>query len=88
MEVQDLFLIATTAGPPVISVIGLAFWLGGRLKGIESRFDQIQERFNVNDKRFEEQFKDLSTRLARVEAKQDIQDKFIHRMQGREHEQS
>jgi DNA repair exonuclease SbcCD ATPase subunit len=75
---QVLITIIGTLVPVLLSLITLAYWLGGkfasideRFARIDERFERIDERFKSIDKRFEEvnkRFEEVNRRFEEVKA--------------------
>jgi DNA repair exonuclease SbcCD ATPase subunit len=75
---QVLITIIGTLVPVLLSLITLAYWLGGkfasideRFARIDERFERIDERFKSMDKRFEEvnkRFEEVNRRFEEVKA--------------------
>jgi DNA repair exonuclease SbcCD ATPase subunit len=75
---QALITIIGTLVPVLLSLITLAYWLGGkfasideRFARIDERFERIDERFKSIDKRFEEvnkRFEEVNRRFEEVKA--------------------
>ena len=51
---QALITVVGTLVPVLLSLITLAYWLGGKFASIDERFARIDERFKSIDERFEE----------------------------------
>jgi exonuclease VII small subunit len=82
---QALITVIGTLVPVLLSLITLAYWLGGKFASIDERFARIDERFKSIDKRFEEvnkRFEEIKTyvdsRINRLaEANRAYQEFFI-----------
>jgi len=82
---QALITIIGTLVPVLLSLITLAYWLGGkfasideRFARIDERFERIDERFKSIDKRFEEIKTYVDLRINRLaEASRAYQEFFI-----------
>jgi len=68
---QALITVIGTLVPVLLSLITLAYWLGGKFASIDERFARIDERFKSIDNRFEEvnkRFEEVDKRFEEVEA--------------------
>jgi chromosome segregation ATPase len=68
---QALITVIGTLVPVLLSLITLAYWLGGKFASIDERFARIDERFKSIDKRFEEvnkRFEEVDKRFEEVKA--------------------
>ena len=82
---QALITIIGTLVPVLLSLITLAYWLGGKFASIDERFARIDERFERIDERFEsidKRFEEIKTyvdlRINRLaEASRAYQEFFI-----------
>jgi len=67
---QALITVIGTLVPVLLSLITLAYWLGGKFASIDERFARIDERFEKMDERFariDERFKSIDERFARMD---------------------
>jgi exonuclease VII small subunit len=68
---QVLITIIGTLVPVLLSLITLAYWLGGKFASIDERFARIDERFKSIDRRFEEinkRFEEVNRRFEEIKA--------------------
>jgi len=74
-RVADILSILSAIGGigGLATIIGLAYWLGGKFREIDLRFNEIDQRFNEINRRFQE----IDQRFKRMEETMDLRFKEV-----------
>jgi chromosome segregation ATPase len=70
VDLTAVFTVLGTVIPIIVTLLSITYWLGGKFKEIEMRFNIIDERFRQIDKRFEqidERFNQIDERFKQVD---------------------